>query len=88
MSEYARAPGAAAAAVDGETVVFSPTDHRYHSLNDSAAAIWRLLAEPASVGQIVDQLLVDFDVAPEECRVDVEACLADLADLGLVVGPA
>ena len=85
MDEYARAPGAAGAEVDGETVVLSPSDLRYHSLNESAAAIWALLAAPSSVDRIVEQLLDEFEVAPDECRADVEACLAELTELGVVV---
>jgi Coenzyme PQQ synthesis protein D (PqqD) len=85
MTTYARAPGAAGAVVDGETVVLSPTDLRYHSLNASAAAIWDLLAEPATATAVVDQLLDQFAVARPACEADVAACLALLAELGLVV---
>jgi hypothetical protein len=87
MGDWTRAPGAAGAEVDGEVVVLSPADLRYHSLNDSAAAIWALLEAPTSVDRIVEQLVREFDVTADECRVDVEACLHELADLGLVVGP-
>ncbi len=85
MTTYARAPGAAGAVVDGETVVLSPTDLRYHSLNASAAAIWDLLAEPASAAAVVDRLLEQFEVTRPDCEADVAACLALLGDLGLVV---
>lgn len=85
MGDYARAPGAAGAEVDGETVVLSPSDLRYHSLNESAAAIWALLEAPTSVDRIIEQLIVEFDIGADECRADVEACLAELTELGLVV---
>jgi hypothetical protein len=85
MTTFARAPGAAGAVVDGETVVLSPADLRYHSLNASAAAIWDLLAEPATAAALVDQLLERFEVERSTCEADVAACLARLDDLGLVV---
>jgi hypothetical protein len=82
---YERAPGAAAAEVDGETVVLSPSDLRYHGLNESAAAIWALLTQPSSPDELVDRLVEDFDVERSACAADVEACLTQLTDLGLLV---
>jgi hypothetical protein len=73
------------AEVDGELVVLSPDDLRYHSLNESAAAIWELLDAPSSTDDLVAALVESFDVAPDVCRHDVDACLAELTELGLVV---
>ncbi len=84
MTEYARAEGAAAAEVDGETVVLSPSDLRYHSLNDTAAAIWDRLAEPATIDGLVDGLQEDFEVDRDRCESDVARCVADLTELGIV----
>jgi hypothetical protein len=84
VTQYVRAPGAAAAEVDGETVVLSPSDLRYHSLNDTAAAIWRRLAEPSTVDALVEGLRQEFDVEHDECRTGVETCLVELTGLGLV----
>ena len=87
MADWTRAPGAAGAEVDGEVVVLSPSDLRYHSLNDSAAAIWALLEAPTSVDRLVEHLVAEFEVSADECRADVEACLRELSELGLVVAP-
>lgn len=84
LTTFLRAPGAAGAQVDGETVVLSPTDLRYHSLNDPAAAIWGLLAEPRSLEDIVGRLLEHFEVDPAVCEADAAACLAELGSLGIV----
>lgn len=85
MNRYARAPGAAGAEVDGEVVVLSPSDLRYHGLNESAAAVWDLLEQPSTAADLVDRLLEQFDVDRAECEADVGAHLAELVELGLVV---
>ena len=81
---YRHAEGAATAEVDGDTVVLSPTDLRYHSLNTTAAAVWQLLAEPTTADEVVTSLVEIFDVDADTCRTDVEACLAELCEIGVV----
>jgi len=85
MTRYERAPGAAAAEVDGEVVVLSPADLRYHGLNDPAAAVWDLLVEPSTPTELVDRLLEQFEVDRARCEEDVTAHLEELVGLGLVV---
>jgi hypothetical protein len=85
MTRYQRAPEAASAEVDGEVVVLSPSDLRYHALNEPSAAIWELLEQPSSPGQLVDRLLEDFDVERSQCEADVATHLGEVEELGLVV---
>jgi hypothetical protein len=85
MTRYQRAPGAASAEVDGEVVVLSPSDLRYHALNEPSAAIWEMLEEPLSQGDLVDRLLEAFEVERAECESDVAEHLHELQELGLVV---
>jgi hypothetical protein len=84
---YHRAPDAASAEVDGETVVLSPTDLRYHSLNVTAAAIWTSLTEPRTVDQVVADLLEEFEIDEATCRAEAESCLGHLVEIGVVVRP-
>jgi PqqD family protein of HPr-rel-A system len=85
MTRYQRAPGAASAEVDGEVVVLSPSDLRYHALNEPSAAIWELLEQPSSPSELVDRLLDAFDVERAQCEADVAAHLTELEELGLVL---
>lgn len=82
---FRRTPGAAAGVVDGATVVVSPTDLRYHALNTTAAAVWELLADAATVDQALVHLLSRFDVDEPTCRRDLEACLANFVSIGIAV---
>lgn len=85
MTRYQRAPGAAAAEVDDEVVVLSPSDLRYHALNDTAAAVWDRLEEPVSIAEVVDGLMEAFEVERSACEAEVGAHLDELVGLGLAV---
>jgi hypothetical protein len=80
---FGRTPGAAAGIVDGETVVVSPADLRYHALNPTATAVWELLAEGTSVDDAVAHLTSRFEVDEQTCRLDVEACLDNFTLIGI-----
>jgi hypothetical protein len=84
---YHRSPDAASAEVDGETVVLSPTDLRYHSLNVTAAAIWEALSEPRTLDEVIADLLAQFEIDEPTCRAEVESCLGHLTQIGVVVTP-
>jgi hypothetical protein len=81
---YQRATGAASAVVDGETVVVSPADMRYHGLNATADAVWEELTEPRTLDELVEQLTERFEVDAATCRADVQACLDTMVEAGLV----
>ncbi|HRX36016.1 MAG TPA: PqqD family peptide modification chaperone [Aestuariivirga sp.] len=57
---------------------------KYFGLEDTAARIWQLIAEPISVRQIVDALTRDYQVDEATCRRDVATFLDELADQGLI----
>jgi len=80
---FCRTPGAGAGLVDGQTVVVSPTDLRYHALNTTAAAVWGLLADGTTVDQVVEHLVSSFEVDESTCRRDVEACLQNFVSIGI-----
>ena len=82
---FVRAEGAAAGLVDGQTVVVSPLDLRYHALNPTGTVLWDLLAEGTTLDQAVQRLLADFEVDEATCRRDVEACFAQFVSVGIAV---
>ena len=49
-------------------------------LNETAASIWRLLAEPHNVAQLVDGLRPKYHALNDVIRKDVEVLLRDLLD--------
>jgi hypothetical protein len=55
----------------------------YVSLNDTAAAVWRRLAQPIQLRALCGEIAHEFDVVPEECSTAVIACVSRLIDAGL-----
>ena len=81
--QYGRAEGAAAGIVDGQTVIVSPADLRYHALNTTATAVWELLADGTTVDQAVAYLVSKFEIDEATCGRDVEACLDNFVSIGI-----
>jgi hypothetical protein len=86
--QFTRASGAAAAEVDGDTVLISPTDRRCFSLNGTGTRVWELLPLANSPGvnpdALADQLLEVYDVPREVCIDEVERLLDAMVDAGVV----
>jgi hypothetical protein len=69
-------------------VLLPPAAPEPVSLAGTAALVWDLLAEPASVSELVDALAEHFGDDPARITRDVDALLARLSDLGAVeAGP-
>lgn len=55
------------------------------TLNETCAALWRMLPEAADAEALTQGLLQEFEGAPaEQVRADVEEFLARLRELGIV----
>lgn len=85
---FSRTPGAAAAEVDGDTVLISPTDRRCFSLNGTGTRVWELLPTAHSPGvspeALADQLLEIYDVPREICIAEVTRLLDAMVHAGVV----
>ncbi|HEU4643276.1 MAG TPA: PqqD family protein [Gemmatimonadaceae bacterium] len=74
-----------------ELVVLDLRAGIYYGLTDDGGAtsvgarIWTLLQERRSLGEIRDQLLLEFDVDADRCEADLLALITDLAQRSLVV---
>jgi hypothetical protein len=56
-----------------------------YGLDDVGARIWRLLQASLTVDEIVDRLVMEYDVDRARCREDVLALLQDMESEALVV---
>jgi Coenzyme PQQ synthesis protein D (PqqD) len=81
---FRRTPSAVDAVVDGQTVLLSPLDFSYHSLDPVGARIWELLAEPLTMDELVEVLSGEYEVAPEQCRGDVSPFIERMVAIGAV----
>lgn len=55
-----------------------------YTLNEVGTTIWDALAQPTVVTELVALIATDYDVGLDQASIDVDAFLADLAQLGLV----
>ena len=70
---------------DGEILMMSVENGEYYGLDEIGSEIWRMLEEPLLVTQICEELIVSFDVGPEECERDVIGLLQEmLTPLGII----
>lgn len=70
--------------LDGEFVMLDPDSGNYYGLNEVGSAVWRLIASPRRLDEVVAHVCATFEVAPDRCRADVEQLLAELASRQLV----
>lgn len=81
---YRRAVKFYEADVGDELVALDPDAGLCLGFNDVATHVWRRLAEPATLEEIRDSLLADYEVTEEQCGAEVQELLDDMADKGLV----
>ncbi|HVZ75449.1 MAG TPA: HPr-rel-A system PqqD family peptide chaperone [Polyangia bacterium] len=86
MTSWHREPTLPFQRMDEETIVVDPRTREVHLLNETAARIWDLLEEPASLDQLCEELAEEYEGAtPEALRGEVEGFLKDLGGKGLLV---
>lgn len=58
---------------------------KYFSLNPVATRIWELLERPMTIAELCFILQDEYDVEAERCRIEVQAYLAEMVRMGLVL---
>ncbi|RIX52617.1 lasso peptide biosynthesis PqqD family chaperone [Paenibacillus nanensis] len=69
----------------GEKVMLSVKNGNYYNLGHIGGQIWDLIAEPISVDELVQKLLLEFEVERAECEQHVFSFLEHLRKEGLLV---
>jgi len=59
--------------------------HRVFTLNETAAEVWRLLAKPHTLQQLVDALSREYDGHTDDIRADVEALLEQMSEKDCII---
>jgi hypothetical protein len=70
--------------LDGEAVILNLSSGEYFGLDPVGARVWSLLQEPTSVKAILDILLEEYDVEPDDCERDLLALFREMAAQGLI----
>jgi hypothetical protein len=67
-----------------EVVILDLSSGVYFGLQGVGSALWHYIQKPRTVQQVVDHLLLEYDISPEACEAKTVSCLEDLADHGLI----
>ena len=81
---YVRARELMEADMDDELVALDPQGGLCFGFNSVATSVWKLLAQPRSEPEMQAALGDEYDVAPEQCRAELQELLSDLVAKGLV----
>ncbi|MFO8054503.1 MAG: PqqD family protein [Bacteroidales bacterium] len=84
--KYQVAPEVISGNISEEAVLMSIESGAYYALDSVASRIWTLLSqEPASVDELTEMLLREYDVDEPTCRKDVEEFIRDMLKRKLLV---
>lgn len=81
---YHVAPRVAHRVVSGRVAIVETRENKLITLNEVGSEVWQRL-DGRSVGDITQELIPLFDIAPEELARDVRVFLKKLESSGLVV---
>lgn len=81
---FVQNPELIAADMDGQTVMMSIAHGEYFGLDGIGSQIWKWLAQPVSIDQLVSTICTEYAVDEVTCRTDLEQFISELMAKGLV----
>ena len=72
-----------AAELSGETVILHVEKGVYYGLDKLGTRVWSLIQEPRTIDELVQTILKEYEVEPEQAERDLVALVQDLATNGL-----
>jgi hypothetical protein len=79
VTTYRISEHALSAALEDGTVLLHLHTKRYYSLNETGAAVWRMLEDGSTREAIIQRLVAEFDVDTERAAAEVDRLLDELA---------
>lgn len=70
--------------LSGEKVMIDFDSGKYFMIKGSGNAIWDLIQQEITVGEVVECLLKDYDVTPEVCKTSVQDFLGKLQEFDFI----
>jgi hypothetical protein len=81
---YLVSPDCVSCAVEDGVAILDLKSNTYFSLDEVGTSIWDRMANPASLDDLTNTVVSEYDVAPEECRGDIKDLLDDMLKNGLI----
>ena len=94
MARFVRSPDVIVRRIAGEVVlvpIATRTDDsqtrsaNFYVLNESAEMLWASLEFPVAVDDLARQVMTQYEIGPDQARMDVERFLSDLGRFGAVI---
>ncbi len=70
--------------LDNEAVLLNLASERYFGLDQTGTRMWQLATSAASIDAAYQELLAEYDVAPELLRENLDKLLLELVENGLL----
>ena len=70
--------------VSGETVILDLQSESYFGLDEVGTRVWQLLQEKENLQGVFEAMLAEYEVEPDQLRIDMEELLGKLSDSGLI----
>jgi hypothetical protein len=70
--------------MDGEKVMLSIESGNYYNLGELGGEIWDLIKSPVEINNLVNTLLLTYQVGKEECEQNVLSFIEQLINEGLI----
>ena len=70
--------------IDDEKVMMSVEKGQYYNLDPVGSRVWELIDKPIKVSELIDALLLKYDVDRETCERDVLAFLEEIHEDGIL----
>ena len=80
-----KSPNAIESEIDGDIVLMNIYNNEYYSMDSIGSSIWKMLEEPKTIAEIIEQLLEKYDVSPETCEKDTLKFLNQLLDKQIII---
>ena len=78
------ADGPISTEIGDEVAILHLESGRYFTLDPVGSRVWQLIASPRTAEEIVDVLVVEFEVDRDRCEQDVHSLLFQLERRGLL----
>ena len=70
--------------IDDEKVMMSIEKGQYYSLDPVGSRVWELIGKPIKVSDLIDALLLKYDVDRETCERDTLSFLEEIYEDGIL----
>jgi len=85
MEKYQRNTQVIDGTIDSSQVIMHVERGKYFGLNPIGKRIWELIEAPKTLEQITSDLLLEYNITPDQCKTEVQAFLEKGVECDIIV---